>query len=254
MRKLCFLLLLLLLVSVLTLTASASSATTVIDNAGLATDTEFLRNVSACNCTFANFSPYLVTGTEASAPDNSTVRRICGLDEDSDAIVLYIRFYKGTYYYDMYTFGKAYDAFTDREIDTVLDDPDVYTNLKAGRIEEGYQAFYHACHPIVADYYGEYLKQIEAERERQQRAPLTAVLVGLISGVVVAGITVLCVFLYYRKKRHGESYPLDRYARLNLTQANDIFIGSHVTRVRVHSSSSGGRSGGGGGGGHRGGR
>ena len=59
------------------------------------------------------------------------------------------------------------------------------------------------------------------------------------------------IFLSYRKKRHGESYPLSRYANLQLTESVDHFVGSFVTRVRIQSNS--GSSGGGGGGGFSGG-
>ena len=59
------------------------------------------------------------------------------------------------------------------------------------------------------------------------------------------------LFLSYRKKRHGESYPLSRYANLQLTESVDHFVGSFVTRVRIQSNS--GSSGGGGGGGFSGG-
>lgn len=256
MKKLCVLLLLLLLISLLVLPISANHLTTVIDNAEILSDPLAVRIQVAsanCNCWHDRTIPYLVTGTEPHAPDNATVRRICGLDEDSDALVLYVRLYNGTYYYDMYTFGITNDAFTDADIDSILDNPEVYNNLKKGYIVDGYEAFVRNCfHPFIGDYERELS---DLEEERAKRAPYVALAVGAGSGAVVAGITVLCVFLAYRKKQHGESYPLDRYAKLDLTQANDIFVGSHVTRVRINTnSSSGGRSGGGGGGGHRGGR
>ena len=79
-----------------------------------------------------------------------------------------------------------------------------------------------------------------------------AATIGVVVGLLAGGGAVLGVFLYYRKKQHGESYPLDRYAKLQLTEAEDRFVGSFVTRTRVQSSSSGG--GGGSHGGHRGGR
>ena len=247
MRKLSFLLLLFLLFSALTLTASAHT-TTVLDDGDLIDDDQERILESGCNCAYFNVNYYYVTRANASTyPSNNDMRRICGIAENEAAIVLLIRTYQSTYYYDMYTFGEAHSIFSDADVDEVLDAPDVYNNLKSGEIYAGMRAFTSHCHRIV----GEHEQALE---ERQKRAPLTALLVGVILGVLAGGITVLCVFLYYRKKRHGESYPLDRYARLNLTQANDIFIGSHVTRVRVQSSSSGGGRSGGGGGGHRGGR
>ena len=63
------------------------------------------------------------------------------------------------------------------------------------------------------------------------------VLAGLIGGALIGGITVLCVFLFYRKKRHGASYPLDRYASMDLTDSEDRFVGSYDTRVRIQNNS-----------------
>ena len=252
MKKLCVLLLAILLITLSVLPAVAAKSTVVLDRADLLNEGEERRipHVSgACNCIFGNITPYLVTGTESYAPDDSTVRNLCGLGKESDAIVLYVRLYNGTYYYDMYTFGRAYNAFSDAEVDAVLDDPNVYNNLKAGKIEEGFEAFYKACHPLVGDFTTEERKAQEA---REARAPWYALLVGVIAGGVVSTITVVCVFFSYRKKRHGVSYPLDRYAQLQLTNCQDIFVGSFVTRTRVQSPNSNGGSSGGGG--HRGGR
>ena len=83
------------------------------------------------------------------------------------------------------------------------------------------------------------------------------ILIAVVAGLLAAGGSVLGVVLFYLKKQHGVSYPLDRYAKLHLTHREDRFVGSHVTRVRVQSSNgSGGSRGGGsrGGGGRRGGR
>ena len=255
MRKLTISLLALLLLAALTLPSFASFSTMVIDHGGMLSSEERARlENDACNCRFGDLHPYLITyGNVGQAPDADTILRRLGLDWDSDAIVLCVREYQGTYYYDMYTFGRAMDMFSAADIDTVLDAPDVFVNLKAGRVYDGYRAFYSECHRIVSNYT---TREYEAAQAREKRAPFMALLFGAISGLVVAGVTVLCVFLSYRKKRHGESYPLDRYARLHLTDKHDIFVGSYVTRVRVQSSSSGGgrSGGGGGGGGHRGGR
>ena len=255
MKKLCVFLFVVLLLAAAALPVSAGKLTVLIDNGAFFDDRSAatVRYASACNCHFGDITPYLITSAEtANAPSAEKILQLCGIDWDTDAIVLFVRTYQGEYYYDMYTFGKATDAFTDEDINTVLDTPDVYNNIKGGRVKLGYKAFYRACHSYVSRYEEE---QRLLKEEREKRAPYVALAVGAGSGAVVAGITVLCVFLAYRKKQHGESYPLDRYAKLNLTQANDIFVGSHVTRVRVNTnSSSGGRSGGGGGGGHRGGR
>lgn len=247
MKKLYFFLLLLLMLAMLVLPASAHTAT-VSDNGDLLSDTDEELLGRACKCTDYNVDFYIVTRDKAATPlTDSAARKACGIADGDSAIVLLLRRHGGTYYYDMYTFGEAYDIFADSDVDAVLDDPKVYDNLKSGNLGAGCEAFTLHCQSILNEHYYK-----EAERER--RAPLTAVLFGVIIGALSAGVTVLCVFLSYRRKTRGETYPLDRYARLYLTESRDIFAGSFVTRVRIQSnnSSGGGRSGGGGG--HRGGR
>ena len=123
-----------------------------------------------------------------------------------------------------------------------------YQNLKGARFEAGIRSFFSLSADVLQDHY-------EKLAAREARAPLVAVIVGLIAAAVVGSGSVLGVFLYYRKKRHGETYPLDRYARLQLTAREDRFVGSFVTRTRIQRNN-GSRSGGSrsGGGGRRGGR
>ena len=257
MRKITLLLLVLLLFSALTLTAFASVSTVVRDHGNMLSATELQTLESdACNCRFGDLSRYLVTyGDMASPlPDNELLRRL-GLTWDSDAIVLLVREYNGTYYYDLYTFGRATEMLSDEVVNNILDDPLVYSTLKAGNVYDGYLAINQRWHRAVSDY--EQSANLLAE-QKAARAPFMAVLFALIFGGIAAGVAMLGVFLFYRRRVHGETYPLDRYARLSLTDRRDIFMGSFVTRTRVQSSSnSGTRSGGGsrgGGGGHRGGR
>ena len=61
----------------------------------------------------------------------------------------------------------------------------------------------------------------------------------------------------YKKKKASVDYPLDQYAKLNLTKSNDNFVREYTTRTycpRSNGNSGGGGSRHGGGGGHRGGR
>ena len=69
----------------------------------------------------------------------------------------------------------------------------------------------------------------------------TTIVTSLIIGAIVGIVTVVLVWLRYRKKKHGESYPLSRYADLYLTESHDRFVGSYVTRVRVQNSNSNNR-------------
>ncbi len=74
------------------------------------------------------------------------------------------------------------------------------------------------------------------------------IVTGLLVGSIIGGITVLVVYLVYKRKVHGDTYPLGRFADFKLTENKDTFITKNVivTRIPDPPSSSGGRSGGGG--------
>lgn len=250
MRKCFIFLLALLLLLAALLHCGASPAPVILDDADFLTDSEEASLASSeCNCSFAGLRAYLLTLENESAPTDGRVKSKCGIGNEDDALVLVVRTRGGTYYYDMYTFGAAYDVFSDDDVDEILDDPDVYTALKSGKVYDGYRSFLSACHPFTAAYERDLADAAARRAARAENAALTSVLLGLVLGVLAGGITVLCVFLSYRRKRHGESYPLDRYAKLALTDSSDVFIGSYVTRVRVQSNNSSSSRGG-----HRGGR
>ena len=195
---------------------------------------------------------YLITISSEFADDrlsDNAVFATCGFSSSTpDAVVLVVRKTRTTqkFFYDMYTYGAANEAFRDSDIDRVLDDDDVYDNLKAGRVGPGAKAFFTLC----AEHIEERNNKLAA---RERRAPLVTVLVALGVGLAAAGLSVLGVVLSYRRKLHGITYPLDRYAKLNLTQREDRFIGSFVTRVKIKTSNGSGGSHSGGGG-FRGGR
>ena len=182
--------------------------------------------------------------TEDAYYDQYDFMRDAGLSEEDDFVLLIV-FHdtaERAWYYDIYTFGSADRALSNREIDLILDDPGVYNNLKTGRIYDGLSAFM----PLVADY-----------MLTDAKAPLGPhIAFSVIGAVVIAGIAVLVVVLKYRMKVKPTNYPLDQYATLKPGRAQDIFLGSSVTSHTVSSSSggSGGSSGRGSGGGHRGGR
>ena len=59
------------------------------------------------------------------------------------------------------------------------------------------------------------------------------------AGVIafIAAIVACAVILYrYKKKLKAPIYPTDKYASLSLSHAEDNYIGTTVTRVRVASS------------------
>ncbi len=163
------------------------------------------------------------------------------LSQRDDIIVLIITQDKGKYYYDLYTYGLAEDRITDDEVDQILDTPEVYNNLKAGRLMEGIKAFI----PVSRDCIN--TKEIDWIR----------IIVPLCLGALIGGISCYGVVKSYSTKKKSVDYPLERFAKLELIDRDDRFMGTFVTK-RIIQTSSGSRSGGGGGrgggGGHRGGR
>ena len=258
MRKRLFLPFVLLLAVLLLLPAAASGYAKIDDRAG------FFSGGTAWNADdltengFRCFSYYLLTDIASTYPSDREVLSRCGITREDDAVVLAVyQTSDGTYHYDIYTFGAAHEAFSDDDIDEVLDTPGVYHNIKAGEIEAGVKAFLAACGEIETSYAAEQEKAAEHAAKMEATRVPRGIAVTLIVFVIAGGIAMLVVALVYRKKVHGETYPLDRYAKLHLTREVDRFVGSYITRVRVNTnngSSGGSRSGGGGGGGHRGGR
>lgn len=257
MRKRLFFPLLLLLAVLLLLPVSAAGYTKIDDRAGFFSgDTTWNVETLTGNST-GRFSYYLLTDYAEDHPSDREVLSRCGISKKDDAVILAVyQTGSGVYHYDIYTFGAAHEAFSKDDIDEVLDTPGVYNNLKTGEIKAGVKAFLAACGKVEARFVAEEeADAARAEKWEVNRVP-RGIAVTLIVFVIAGGIAMLVVTLVYRKKVHGETYPLDRYAKLRLTKKVDRFVGSYITRVRVNTNKggSGGSHGGGGGGGHRGGR
>lgn len=246
MRKVCFLILSLCLLALLTLPAFAATGR-VLDDAELLADNVEAELARELGTSAHGISYYVVTQRANSVISSMDVVRLCGIGNSEDAIVLVVRLSGSAYYYDMYIYNRPDDVFGQSDVNRVLDADEVY-GIKSGKVAKGAQAFFRECELVMTEYE-------QAQERAAARKPLMTLIVAAVVGVLAGGGSVLGVFLYYRRKQHGESYPLDRYARLHLTDTYDRFVGSYVTRVRVQSNSSGGRGGGGGlSGGHRGGR
>ena len=137
MKKLTLIALSLLLLAALTLPALAYPVT-VQDKAQLLdADAEARLTSAAAEAHGLRF--YLLTQRVSSRddiPSDDRMESICGITRDDAAVVLLVSVVNGSYYYDMYTYNDAYDMFSDRDVDAVLDAFLVNDNLKAGRIEE----------------------------------------------------------------------------------------------------------------------
>lgn len=229
--------------SFFTTTLSASeNDSRIYDTAGIIEDESRIESVLSGFESKCGIPIRLVTTVGSNSYDLSEL----GFDYGENLIVLEINYYHytNTYYYYLDTFGDAYNKISDSEVDRILDDRGVYENIKGGRFADGVEAFAKLTSKA-------YLGKL-------QEPLLNTVLVSFIIALIIGGVTVGCVVYRYKRKLKAPMYPLDRYARLNLSgdECSDIFIGSTVSKVRINTSS--GRSGGGSrgrsGGGRRGGR
>ncbi len=224
-----------LLISLFVLPSSADSPR-VVDQVGMFTDSELDElNTAIAEAEAASGVKFFVV-TSYEYYYNSEMPVVCGLDEYDDFCALLI---EDDLTYTLYTYGLAYDRISDSEADDILDDTAVYSNIKSGRVFDGAMRFLEITPAAVEVPYG------------------TITVVAVVIGAIAAGITVACVVSKYKMKLRPTNYPLDQFAKLDLTHREDHFIGKHVSVVVTSSGSSGGgggRSGGGGGGGARGSR
>ena len=162
----------------------------------------------------------------------------------TDAVLLVVTYEKRnrTYYYNMYTYGEANYAISQKEVNYILDTSDVCNNLKAGYVYKGSVAFFEMSATAFTGRVGAPWAVVIV---------ISAVIALLIALAVRAGIVAS-----YKKKKASVDYPLDRFAKLDLTHESDRFVREYTTRTYSprSSSSSGGGGRHGGGGGHRGGR
>ena len=162
----------------------------------------------------------------------------------TDAVLLVVTYEYpiDTYFYNMYTYGDANYAISQKEVNYILDTYDVYYNLKGGNVYEGSVAFFEMSAQAFTGRVG---------------APMAViVVVSAVIALVIAFAVRAGIVASYKKKKASVDYPLDRFAKLELTHESDRFVREYTTRT-YSPRSSGGSSGGGrhgGGGGHRGGR
>lgn len=220
----------------LTVIGSGASSSCVIDNAGLFTAEEIASIDATATAVGEKYglTYYVVTTRERYWGDD--LIRDLGLDKNDDMIFLIISDYpyETQVYYDMYYYGMAEKRISEGEVDDILDDPVVY-GIKRGNYAEGVERF------------------IELSGEATRVPWLSITFVALLIGTVVGIIIAVNVNSSYKKKLQSESYPLDRYAKLKLTDKNDKFAGKRVATMVVSGGGPRGGHGGGFGGGHGGG-
>lgn len=160
-----------------------------------------------------------------------------GLSSADDVAILHIFEESDTIYYSLYTYGIA-EELSDSTVNAVLDNSEVYSGLKNGRLADGISAFAEALCKQKAS----------ADKNGLKSVIITSVCLGLAAG----GITVGVILHRYKKKLKSPIYPLSKFARMDLEHSTDSFLGSTITRTRISDSSSRGGSSGGSGGSFRG--
>ena len=147
------------------------------------------------------------------------------------------------YYYDMYTYGDASEKINAKEVEYILDHESVYNAIKSGKVADG------ACAFLALSAQG-YLGRVGVS---YWIISIVSLVIALLIGAFACG----SVYAHYKQKNKSVDYPLDRFAKLQLTREKDHFNGTFVTK-RVISSDNGTNGGRGsfhgGGSGHRGGR
>ena len=158
----------------------------------------------------------------------------------SDLVLLIVSYEYGEYYYELFTKGAANEKISDKEADKILDNKEVYESIKSGDLTGGILKYISLAKTAVSGT----LRNSFAD----------VFLPSLVISLSVAAIAVIAVYAVYKRKQHSPSYPLEKYARLDLNVSHDTFVTKTVSRVRVSDSSSGtsSRSGSSGGGGSRG--
>lgn len=227
----------------------AGESTRVYDPSGMLTDTEAadlarrMETLSAEHGVELYLATYIAKNRYDDFYGDDYCTRVQNL-KGTDAVLLVVTYeeFNRTYYYNMYSYGDANYDINQKEVDYILDSRSVYNNLKSGHVYHGAVAFFEGSAKAYVGRVGVSWGIIIAV------SAVIAVLIGL---GVCAGVVAS-----YKKKKATVDYPLETYAKLELTHEEDSFVREYTTRTYVPRSSGGGSGGGrhGGGGGHRGGR
>ena len=70
-----------------------------------------------------------------------------------------------------------------------------------------------------------------------QNKILITVLIGIAAAVVVAAVFVVVVILKYKMKIGQTNYPLDKFARLDITGSSDQLIKTNITKTEIRTNS-----------------
>jgi len=227
-------------------TVCASGAEEYVHDGGYLTDSERAALSSRLQTINSHDRQIHVVLADSRTALNNVIYNYYTAGDAESLTVFFIEYdsYDDVYYYELLTYGHSNDVITDSEANLILDDAQVYDNVKSGKLYIG------AARAI------DLIDVAEEGRLRKEGWLLRTVLVSLVLGCAVGGIAVIIVVTKYKKKLKSPIYPQNEFITFNPdpTVSTDVFVNKTLTRVRVVSSSARSRSGGGGfsGGGSRG--
>lgn len=251
--------------------ADLSAVDYVIDGAALfdADEIESLNALCAAVETRCGLRCIFLTGEDLGNL-TSSLRTYSGGAEDLSLLAVDMGARQFDHYQYNATYGQSAFRLNNRETDDILDS--ILPYMKDGDYVGAAKIFISLSETyftndenfaVGSDGFGEYGYEYEGTVERRPvlESGVAAYLafigrgacIGLLIGVVVA----LILFSLYKRKVHGDTYPLSEFTKLNLKTKNDNFLYKNVVATKIQSDSSSGggyRGGGGGGGGHSGGR
>lgn len=252
---------------------AAYDAAYIVDRANLLSDDEERALAAHFDEIFAD-SGLLAVFVTANGAENVLQNLPYYAGDAVDMLLLYVDMESRNF--DLYQYngevGEAAFRVSEDESDTILDeildyaiDGDWY-GAAICFADGGKAAFLNGSNFVGGkDQYGDegYIEYAPPDAHTPV-SPIALFFENLVStlpvGLISALIAVICVVVSYKKKVRGETYPLDAYTRMDLTDSQDNFLNKNliVTVIRKDppSSGGGGYSGGsrGGGGGHMGGR
>ena len=219
----------------------------VYDDAWLFTNVEEAKIVKEAENVFENNNVLFVVVTGYDLSDLLDELPEYASDAE-DMILLSIDMESGIMDMYQYTTGEKYkisDAEKDDIFDGMYDDmhAENYCDAALTFISMTLDAYTNSEIAADSDYVDE---QYYSEKEKE--FGIGSVILPLVIGLAVGGITVFFVKMSYKQKVHGSIYPLSKYSSLNLTASNDNFVNKTVIVTRIQdppsNSGGGGRSGG----------
>lgn len=186
-----------------------------------------------CNAENAMGAVFLIAVFDAKygIPDEYTILDYFGFTTDDNLVLLVIEYdADGVNCYEMFTYGRPHRLISGSAVDRILDNGDVYHNIKGNDLTAGAIAFIQATAYEMQD--------------SEKSIDLVKVVISIAAGI----IAVVVVIVIYKTKLKSPVYPLSEFTELKLTERQDYFVGKTVSRVKIESSSgssSGGSSGGG---------